>query len=238
MFTRHCTEGIILKIGEKGEADQIFNVFTKDFGRLELRGKSIRKGRSKLKMSMPLFSYVRIDFVEGKAFNTLTDAYLVCGFQNAKKSLSKLSLFYRIAGITLSLVHGQEKEERIFHLLLRVFQRIDKDSFSKEELKTLFCIFSFHLLYFLGYKVYTEKCIFCGEKIIKKCSFIPKDRAVACCSCFQEKKSGVYLEDVGILSSFLGNNLQEAFRHDAKTFLKILNKCLFFIPENREKGFM
>ena len=49
MFTHYRTKGFILKKRNQGEANQLFTVFTKDFGRIEILGKSIRKITSKLR---------------------------------------------------------------------------------------------------------------------------------------------------------------------------------------------
>ena len=43
MFLHQTTVGFIFKERELGEADKIFSIFSKDFGRIELLGKSVRK---------------------------------------------------------------------------------------------------------------------------------------------------------------------------------------------------
>jgi len=47
MFLKYRTQGLIFKKEERGEADQLFTVFTRDFGKLEVLGKAIRKISSK-----------------------------------------------------------------------------------------------------------------------------------------------------------------------------------------------
>ena len=86
MFTHHRTEGVILSSRKRRAADEIFTLYTRDFGKLDVIGRSIRKSESKLKMKMSLFSLVEIGFIEGKKYNTLTDVSLISRFKNAKKS--------------------------------------------------------------------------------------------------------------------------------------------------------
>lgn len=231
MFTQHQTEGIILSTRKRREADEIFTLYTRDFGKIDVIGRSIRKNSSKLKMNMSLFSLVKIGFIEGKSFNTLTDASVVDNFKSARKDLGKLSLFYRISEVVLSLIYEQEKDENIFLLLQESFKKVNEVSFSKNRLKLFYCFFTFNLLYFLGYKMYIEKCAFCGEMILKDCYFNSKEGGVVCKSCFSQRPAGIYLEDVDFLKSFFKNDLEKTFLQDAKIFITILETYLAFIPE-------
>ncbi len=234
MFTHYRTEGVILRTRQTREADEIFTLYTKDFGKIDVVGRSIRKNSSKLRMNMSLFSHVEIGFIQGKSYHTLTDVILLNDFKNAKEALGKLSLFYRISEIFLVLVYGQEKDEKIFSFLLKSFQEIDKTVFSKNRLKLFFCFFSFNLLYFLGYKMYIEKCVFCGGAVEEDCYFNPKEGGVVCKSCFLKNPVGTYLENVKSLRCFFGNDLRRVFNQNPKTFLNILEHYLAFIPETQK----
>jgi DNA repair protein RecO (recombination protein O) len=231
MFTHHRTEGVILSSRKRRDADEVFTLYTSDFGKLDVIGRSIRKSESKLKMNMSLFSLVEIGFIEGKKYNTLTDVFLVSNPKKAKRDLGKLSLLYRISEVVLSLVYEQERDENIFLLLKESFAKIDETSFSKEKLKLFYCFFTFNLLYFLGYKMYIEKCAFCGEVVLKDCYFNAKEGGVVCMDCFLKNPSGIYLENVQLLKCFFENNLEKTFLQDAKLFLAILENYLAFIPE-------
>ncbi len=231
MFTHYRTEGVVLRTRQTREADEIFTLYTKEFGKIDVIGRSIRKSRSKLRMNMSLFSYVEIGFIQGKSYNTLTDVVLVSDFGKTKKTLGKLSLFYRISEVLLSLVYGQEKDEKIFLFLLKSFQKIEETNLSREKIELFFCFFSFRLLYFLGYKVYIEKCVFCKEKIDGAGYFNPREGGVVCGDCFGKDPAGIPLEDVKSLQCFFGNDLAEIFNQNPKTFLNILENYLAFIPE-------
>ncbi len=57
MFTHYRTQGIILKKEDRGEADRLFTIYTKDFGKLELLAKGERKIKSKLRGGLELFYF-------------------------------------------------------------------------------------------------------------------------------------------------------------------------------------
>jgi len=80
MFTHYRTEGFILKKIDRGEADRIFTVYTRDFGKLDLLAKAERKIKSKLRGGLELFYLSDIEFIQGKTHKTLTDTILVENF--------------------------------------------------------------------------------------------------------------------------------------------------------------
>ncbi len=231
MFTRYYTEGIVLSELVAGEADKIFVVYTREFGKIDLRGRSIRKGNSKLGMNFQLFSYVNIGFVQGKNYKTITDVFSICSFKGAKKNLGKLSLFYRISESMLSLIKGEEKDERIFAFLLSAFKKIEKTNLSRKEIELFYCFFSFQLLRLLGYEPRLRNCAICRKEIEKDCYFDSKKGGVTCRECFKKESLGVYLEDVRALSFFFRLDVKD-FPQDAKTPVCALNQFLSIVSEN------
>jgi len=237
MFTHYRTQGIILSSYKRGEADEIFIIYTKDFGKISITGKSIRKNGSKLRMNMSLFSFVEVGFIQGKSYNTLTDVVVVSDFKKAKKSLGKLSLFYRISEIFLSLIHDEEEDENIFLFLVASFQKINNTSLTSNDLRIFFCFFSFNLLYFLGYKLYIRECVLCKESVNSDGYFNPKEGGIICNNCFAKdfyNKNCIYIEDVNILRKFLNLEERGKIDADANFFTKILDNYLEFIPKQGE----
>lgn len=238
MFTNYKTEAIILQARTRGEADTVFTLYTRDFGRIDVVGKSIRKATSKLKMNMSLFSCVEVSFVQGRGCNILTDASVIYNFKEAKKTLGKLSLLYKIAEVVLLLIRGQEKDEDVFLFILESFQKINKTKIAGKKLKLFFCFFSFRLLYFLGHKLYIKRCAICGESIEKEGYFNSKEGGLVCKKCFLREPTGIYLEDVASLQCFFDNNIDDVFKQDARFFMNILERYLDFVPEAQEKSFI
>ena len=107
------TEGVILKMGNQGEADQFLTLFTKDFGKFEILAKSIRKIASKLRSGIELFYLSKLCFVQGKSFKILTDVILLEKFKNIRDDLKKLDIVYKILETTDSLIKDEEKDEVI-----------------------------------------------------------------------------------------------------------------------------
>ena len=66
MFRHYRTQGFILKKADRGEADRIFTIYTKDFGKLEILAKAERKIKSKLKGGLGLFIYQKLSLFKEK----------------------------------------------------------------------------------------------------------------------------------------------------------------------------
>ncbi len=126
MFIHYRTRGFIIKKEDRGEADQLFTIYTKDFGKLEILGKAIRKISSKLRQGIEIFCLSEVEFIQGKAYKTLTDVVLIEKFKNIGQDLKKLKIAYKISEVSDKLIKGQEPDEKIWQLLIKTFERLNK----------------------------------------------------------------------------------------------------------------
>jgi len=191
MFIRYRTQGLILKKENRSEADQLFNIYTKDFGKLEILGKAIRKITSKLRSGAELFYLSEIEFIQGKVYKTLTDAILVNKFKNLRRDLGKLKIAYRISNIFDSLVRGQEKDENIWNLLMHVFNELDNQQPTISNQQLLYYYFLWNLFSFLGYSPQLYNCISCQKKLIPEILYFNfNEGGIVCQNCFRKIKKG------------------------------------------------
>ncbi|HUV81201.1 MAG TPA: DNA repair protein RecO [Patescibacteria group bacterium] len=164
MFTHYRTRAFILKRINRGEADQLFTVYTKDFGKLKVLGRAIRKISSKLRSATDFFYLSEIEFIQAKANKTLTDAILIDKFENLRKDLSKLALARRISGIFDRLIKGQEPDEKLWRLLKEIFDKLN-GRLTVAGRQLLYYYFLWNFLSFLGYQPELYHCPFCQKKI-------------------------------------------------------------------------
>lgn len=184
MFTHYRTQGFVFKKEERGEADQLLTLYTKDFGRLEILGKAIRKIKSKLRGGIDLFCWSEVEFIQGKIYKTLTDALLLEYSDHLKKDLKKLALAYRLASVFDLLIKGQEPDEKIWQLLKEVFSRLNSSELESSKLAVLYYYFFWNLLSLLGYRPDLYYCSLCGQKLLPaKIYFNWKERGLFCQSC-------------------------------------------------------
>lgn len=165
MFVHYRTQGLFLQKEERGDADLLFTVYTKDFGKLEILGKAIRKISSKLRAGAEIFYLSEIEFIQGKTYKTLTDTILIEKFTNIKADLKRLRVAYKISGILDDLVKDQESDEKIWRLSKETFNKLSEVEIAGARLGLLYYYFFWNLISLLGYQPELRADSICGKKI-------------------------------------------------------------------------
>ncbi|OIO46355.1 MAG: DNA repair protein RecO [Parcubacteria group bacterium CG1_02_39_15] len=187
MFIHYRTQGLIFKKEDLGETNQLFTIYTKDFGKLEILGKAIRKISSKLKSGAELFYLSEIEFIQGKTHKTLTDAILIENFPNIKKDLKRLKIAYQIVDALDNMVKGQEPDEKIWQLLNETFERLNANTLKPVTCNLVYYYFLWNFLAILGYQPELYHCSLCQKKISpEKVYFSSKEGGLICRKCFSE----------------------------------------------------
>lgn len=167
MAIHYRTQGFFLKKSAKGETDESFVIYTKNFGKLKILGKAIRKITSKLRGGAELFYLSDIEFIQGKTRKTLTDAALIDNFKNIRQNLEKLRSAYQIVGVLDELVSKEEKDEQIWGLLLEVLEKLNNSCLTagRGKLEIIYYYFFWNLVSLLGYKPEINNCSIQRNKV-------------------------------------------------------------------------
>jgi DNA repair protein RecO (recombination protein O) len=216
MFVHYRSQGFIFKKENRGENDQLFAVYTKKFGKLEILGKAIRKISSKLRSGADIFYLSDIEFIQGKTHKTLTDAILIEKFENIRKDFKKLKAALKIAEVFDKLVKGQERDEKLWNLLDEILGKLNNLHSTIYNLQLLYYYFLWNFLAILGYQPDLYKCSICQKKLVaENLYFNPREGGIICSSCFKKNKQGkeIKQETIKIIRIFL--------KKDWQTFKKI-----------------
>jgi len=189
MFVHYRTQGIVLKKTNRGEDNQLFSFYTKDFGKIEVLGRAIRKISSKLRSATEIFYYSEIEFIQAKRHKTLTDAILIEKFANLRKDLLKLKMAHKITEVLNDLMIAPEKDEKVWSLLLYTLKKINEKDFSQNELRLQYYYFLWNLFLELGYLPELHNCPVCHKKLQPEyISFAPIEGGITCQPCSQKIK--------------------------------------------------
>ena len=120
------TTGIILKIVDRGEADQIFYIYTKEKGKIIALGKGTKKIQSKLNGQLQPFALVYLMLAFGKKNDHLAGAEIIKNFSQINKDLRKIILGCYAMELVEKMTPLSEPEPEIYNLLLRFFEALDK----------------------------------------------------------------------------------------------------------------
>jgi DNA repair protein RecO (recombination protein O) len=190
MNVRYRTLGIVLRKRAKGEADYFFTIFTKDFGKLEILGKGIRKIASKLKSGMELFCLSEIEFIQGKTHKTLTDAILINNFPYLRKDLKKLTLSFRIARTVSRFTQKEDPDEKIWQFLNEIFQKLNNLKTKINNPNLLYYYFLWNFFSILGYEPQFSFCLSCRKRITQGPIYFKEEQGgLLCLDCAKKDAS-------------------------------------------------
>lgn len=117
----YTTRGIVLSERPIGEADRIYNILTRELGKLQARGIGVRKNNSKLRGNIEPFSLSSISFVKGKEYWRITSAEFI-------KSISRAPTMARPLVLIERLIQGQKPHSELFDLVEQFTQFVEADN--------------------------------------------------------------------------------------------------------------
>lgn len=165
MAVLYKTLGLLVKKFDSGETDRVFTIFSREFGKIKIKGKAIRKITSKLRSGIDTFCLSEIEFVQGKNQKTLTDAVISEKFGNIKKDQVKIKFGRRILHSLDSLLGFEQKEERIWDLTKEVFGKLDYYNLSTAHYSLLYYYFLWNFFSILGYHPELFHCAVCEKEL-------------------------------------------------------------------------
>jgi DNA repair protein RecO (recombination protein O) len=151
----YSSEGIVLSRKNYGEADRILIIVSKDFGKLSLLAKGIRKIKSKKRGHLEIFSKIKFSAVRGNGMDIITEAETIDDFSLVRTNLNKISLAYYFCEVVSKITREDSHLSSIYNLLSNALNNLESES----ELKKLRFKFIHDLLSDMGYWPEGEKII-------------------------------------------------------------------------------
>jgi len=143
----YSSEGIILGRASYSEADRIISLFSKDYGKITLLAKGVRKLKSRKRGHIEVFNRIKFSAARGKGLDILTEAEEIESYRKIRSSLQKVSLAYYFTEIVARTAHDNEVNREIYGLLCLYLKRME----SEHSLKKFRLAFVTELLIRLGY---------------------------------------------------------------------------------------
>lgn len=138
-------EGIILRRRNFGEADRFLTIFTKQYGKISVKAKGVRKISSRRSPHVELLNLVSLSLYKGRVNFILTEAETIENYYQIKEKLKTVGLAYHICELVDSLCAENQENQKVFSLLCGVLTNLSEDgnkevvvsSFEKELLSAL-----------------------------------------------------------------------------------------------------
>ena len=124
-------EAIILKRKIIGETDRILTLFSKQYGKIKVIAKGIRRTSSKRSPHLELFNHVDLVLHKGKIWDSVTDVNTIEIFQGLRKHLSRISIAYYLSELVDRLLPEKQEHTDIFALLIESFHVLNQGKYKK-----------------------------------------------------------------------------------------------------------
>src|SRR3989338_5138616 len=146
MYQKYQTEALVLGSVERGEADKVFALYTRDFGLVRARASAVRAECSRMRYAIQNYSCIHAALVRGRRGWRVGGAIARTGPYGGIKSIS---VFARIARLVLRLVAGDEKNEYLYTALAAAHGALMDKKCEAQGAIELVCVA--RVLYALGY---------------------------------------------------------------------------------------
>ena len=114
---QYGVHGIVLKRRNIGESDRILSVLTKEYGKIQVIAKGVRRISSRRAPHIEIFTQVRLFLHRGKTWDSITDAQTINSFSLLRKSLSLVSAAYYLCEIVDQLLPERQEHPDIYEYL-------------------------------------------------------------------------------------------------------------------------
>ncbi|MBI5554327.1 MAG: DNA repair protein RecO [Elusimicrobia bacterium] len=187
-FTK--TEAIVLRARELREADSLITLYTRDWGKVQVVAKGLRKVKARYGASLEIFTHNQVMLFSktDKDMAKLTGCQVMHPFYSLRESYFKYGMASYLLELVDKLSEYREANQEIFNLLGKSFSLMDAGVLqTRENYLSLWNWFVLKILDYSGYKVSLESCIHCKEKpaLDKPIVFSLMDGGIVCRGCLK-----------------------------------------------------
>lgn len=114
---RYSSEAIVLARRNYSESDRLVTLFTKDYGRLTVLAKGVRKPSSRKRGSLEVFSKISFAAARGKGFDVMTESQLLSSHSDIRHDIKKVSVAYFVLETVRRLTEDEEPHRDLYIFL-------------------------------------------------------------------------------------------------------------------------
>ena len=143
-------QGIVLNKTDRGEADQLFHMYTDTRGKVDALGRGVRKIQSKLNGHLQPFTITQLTIASGRVYDHVAGAETEKVFWQIRSDVKKIVLANYALELVDVMTRVGQPDERIFQLLFRYLVALDEHDFSARDWHMVRQAFVIKLLTLLG----------------------------------------------------------------------------------------
>ena len=154
------TEGIVLRETEYKDSDKLLTVLTREHGKLTLRARGVKSGRSRSKAACQLLTYSEFTVSEKQGKYTITEAAAKEMFPELREDIELLYPASYFAQVTDAVAQEEDAAPELLSLLLNALYALAK---LKKSQKLVKAVFELRLACIAGFLPDLRGCAVCGN---------------------------------------------------------------------------
>lgn len=152
------TFGIILSYRDIGEYDRIYNILTRDHGKVDAWAQGVRKPKSKLVAHLQPLYFCDFMFARGRRFDRIAQVCIQNRYAGLWIDLEKLSKAVYVSSLVELVLRPGTKERTVFELLQTALSLLEKGDGALETM------FALKLLKETGFSPELNFCVLCKTR--------------------------------------------------------------------------
>src|SRR5262245_25843944 len=117
MYQKYQTDALVLASRERGEADKLYVLYTRDFGLVYARASAVRREGSKMRYALQNYALASVSLIRGKRAWRIAGARALDNLA-VTENINGSYAFGRVAHLVTRLVVGEEKNEYLYETLV------------------------------------------------------------------------------------------------------------------------
>lgn len=123
----HSFEGVILKRTNIRDSDKLLTLFTRQYGKITLLAKGLRKSSSRRVGVLELFNRIQAFAVPGKnQLDIITEVILIDGYPHWRHQLGRITLAYQLCETIDKLTADHQPHPRLYATLTKYMRSISQ----------------------------------------------------------------------------------------------------------------
>jgi len=147
MNRRLFSTGFVLSRKNFSEADRIITLYTKDYGKIALIAKSVRRTKSRKRGALEVFSHIKFSGYAGKGIPYLLEVEAINDFNIIRGDMRKVTVAYFFMEVISRLTREDEEHQKLYYLLKEYLLKL----VTSNSLKKLRKEFTYSALVELGF---------------------------------------------------------------------------------------
>ena len=146
-MSMYFTDAIVLSRTDVGEADAVFSLYTKEYGKIRARAQGVKKGNAKLRGHLETLAVSRVGFVTARHGERLIYAEALETWPDITSDLERMRAAMYFVSLVDSATFAGEPDPDVWSHLQSALRALDTRGFEKESFEA----FEEGLVRHLGY---------------------------------------------------------------------------------------